>query len=288
VPRACSIPNWNYDLEPFISGSPKMNYFFVPRATSSKSTLNHIAKQRNAFTLIELLVVIAIIAILAAILFPVFARARENARRASCQSNLKQIGLAAMQYSQDYDDTNVSNDIGTVCWKLALFPYTKNWQIYICPSTKQSVSDITLSTGSGPTGLAINYNLFRFYETGGVVYRPGTKMARIDLPAETVFFLDNAKSDGTITQDLATPPGGAWDTAVDSKFTERHLGTGNVLFVDGHVKAMRKAVIDKIVPNSDNRIVATNQGLTGFAEPYPATDIFHYWQTSADGAGARY
>lgn len=60
---------------------------------------------RRGFTLIELLVVIAIIALLAAILFPVFARARENARRASCQSNLKQIGLSVVQYTQDYDET---------------------------------------------------------------------------------------------------------------------------------------------------------------------------------------
>jgi prepilin-type N-terminal cleavage/methylation domain-containing protein len=62
------------------------------------------SRKRTGFTLIELLVVIAIIAILAAILFPVFARARENARRASCQSNLKQIGLAVYQYTQDYDE----------------------------------------------------------------------------------------------------------------------------------------------------------------------------------------
>src|SRR5687767_10691477 len=67
--------------------------------------------RKTAFTLIELLVVIAIIALLAAILFPVFARARENARRAGCQSNLKQIGLGIMQYSQDYDELMPSSFI---------------------------------------------------------------------------------------------------------------------------------------------------------------------------------
>lgn len=115
--------------------------------------------RKKGFTLIELLVVIAIIAILAAILFPVFARARENARRASCQSNLKQIGLAMMQYTQDYDeylpryqagrwDPSAGNWVadgqpiwsddwyassGPYWWQ-SIYPYTKNAQIYICPS----------------------------------------------------------------------------------------------------------------------------------------------------------
>jgi prepilin-type N-terminal cleavage/methylation domain-containing protein/prepilin-type processing-associated H-X9-DG protein len=90
----------------------------------------------KGFTLIELLVVIAIIAILAAILFPVFARARENARRASCQSNLKQIGLSLMQYSQDYDELylNAGNDAGAYIWPDLIQPYVKNDQIFNCPS----------------------------------------------------------------------------------------------------------------------------------------------------------
>ena len=112
----------------------------------------------SAFTLVELLVVIAIIAILAAILFPVFARARENARRASCQSNLKQIGLAILQYTQDYDERTPRGEIfafgspAKACataqpgpiynnfdndgpmWMTYILPYTKNSQIYYCPS----------------------------------------------------------------------------------------------------------------------------------------------------------
>ena len=95
--------------------------------------------RRKGFTLIELLVVIAIIAILAAILFPVFARAREKARTSSCQSNLKQIGIAAAMYAQDYDERYA------VCWQYApnptqawypalLYPYVKNDQLFTCPS----------------------------------------------------------------------------------------------------------------------------------------------------------
>src|SRR5687767_8686968 len=90
------------------------------------------------FTLIELLVVIAIIAILAAILFPVFARARENARRSSCSSNIRQLGLALKQYIQDYDErypeaqTIVNGtDIG---WAQNLQPYAKNLQLFQCPT----------------------------------------------------------------------------------------------------------------------------------------------------------
>ncbi len=96
-------------------------------------------KTKKGFTLIELLVVIAIIAILAAILFPVFARAREQARKSSCASNLKQLGLAVIQYTQDYDEKfpigqnwkPITDPIGT---KLQIMPYIKSEQVFICPS----------------------------------------------------------------------------------------------------------------------------------------------------------
>ena len=117
----------------------------------SSRTDRHLAakSRRTAFTLIELLVVIAIIAILAAILFPVFARARENARRSSCQSNLKQIGLAAAQYSQDYDErvlpfcsfrggpgpaSNGPDYATAVLWQDLAQPYIKSAQVFMCPS----------------------------------------------------------------------------------------------------------------------------------------------------------
>src|SRR5688500_5427484 len=100
--------------------------------------------KRSGFTLIELLVVIAIISILAAILFPVFARARENARRASCQSNLKQLSLGVFQYVEDYDGKFPRYDTaegwigvnGPVIFNIK--PYIKSEQIYICPSAKKS------------------------------------------------------------------------------------------------------------------------------------------------------
>lgn len=91
---------------------------------------------RRGFTLIELLVVIAIIAILAAILFPVFARAREKARQASCSSNLKQMATAIMMYAQDYDETlpDHCGQTTATCWAVSIYPYIKNTQMYACPS----------------------------------------------------------------------------------------------------------------------------------------------------------
>jgi prepilin-type N-terminal cleavage/methylation domain-containing protein len=103
----------------------------------------HIVRRRHGFTLIELLVVIAIIAILAAILFPVFAQAREKARQSACLSNMKQVGTALMMYAQDYDETLPVQenqvpkfwlDTAATNYCRGILPYAKNKQIFICPS----------------------------------------------------------------------------------------------------------------------------------------------------------
>ncbi len=104
--------------------------------------------KRKAFTLIELLVVIAIIAILAAILFPVFARARENARRASCMSNLKQIGLGVMQYTQDYDEFMPDNVGYPNGWGAAIYPYIKSTNVFACPDDSSDISNPALKRNS--------------------------------------------------------------------------------------------------------------------------------------------
>jgi len=107
--------------------------------------------RRSGFTLIELLVVIAIIAILAAILFPVFAQAREKARTASCSSNTKQLGLAVIMYKQDYDErfpfggwrptTALGPEEGTWEWQNSTAPYIKNKGVFRCPSTSDLDED---------------------------------------------------------------------------------------------------------------------------------------------------
>ncbi len=235
------------------------------------SMKSRIGKQRKGFTkgftLIELLVVIAIIALLAAILFPVFARARENARRASCQSNLKEIGVALLQYTQDYDEGfpgvwfgsptgwDSQSNAGTYYkWMDAAYPYIKSEQVFNCPSDARN--------GKYKFRTADAYGSYTYsnaYFTGGDNYTgPASDYANnlllsqadVQAPSSTVwvvdggsaqttntwktyeFFWDTPATANTLTATLSTGKG----FRTFHNIFERHLGTVGTLYMDGHVK----------------------------------------------------
>jgi len=190
--------------------------------------------KRTGFTLIELLVVIAIIAILAAILFPVFARAREKARQASCQSNQKQIGLAFKMYEQDYDERTPGGyyvswhwgDQYFWCWPLQ--PYMKNTQMLICPSNTNGWYYGRRSQDPvGVTGWRSSY--------GGNQNVLNTALASITNEANTIYIVDCYNpwldSGANIYDRLGK---GTYTTTTTP--TAIHNDGVNVLFMDGHVK----------------------------------------------------
>ena len=209
------------------------------------------ASKPKAFTLIELLVVIAIIAILAAILFPVFARARENARRASCQSNLKQIGLSIMQYTQDYDEKLpfACWADGSYPWHFTVQPYTKSWQVFTCPSYTKTptVTNAAAASASymcngggsysgttGASGFGGQRPMERAPENaGGYQTSGGAALAQLVSTAQTILVLDQAGGSGN--PDLYKV---ANLDGTDSNL-QNHLTTTNFLFADGHVKSLK-------------------------------------------------
>ena len=216
---------------------------------------------KKGFTLIELLVVIAIIAILAAILFPVFARARENARRSSCSSNLKQIDLGFQQYIQDYDerfplvagggsDTVTPTDTSQG-WAIQLQPYLKSSQIFQCPSESNSPANSNPNVaGYGGVG----YSDYWYNSRLG-----GTSDAQIGQVSSTVINGDGengsaayAFNGNNITNNGLTPATNAAGTAnpaptvtlsgaTNQAFGLRHLDGLNYAFADGHVKWLKSA-----------------------------------------------
>lgn len=199
--------------------------------------------KRRGFTLIELLVVIAIIAILAAILFTVFAQARAKARQASCQSNLKQVVLALLMYAQDYDETIPGARLPLDGWTGALLPYTKNEQIYVCPSWSGTGTWIVRGSACGGCGSWV-----RVY-WGGYAYSnqaPGPvgavnrgcngwttarKLGAYQTPAEQMEFYDGTCPHGVDVNN--------WGLHED---TARHNEGFNCAFLDGHVKFLKKRI----------------------------------------------
>ncbi len=183
--------------------------------------------RKSGFTLIELLVVIAIIAILAAILFPVFARAREKARQTSCLSNLKELGLAALMYAQDYDEMLFGNNNApltfllpdgvtlatpNMLWMYQIYPYCKNAQIFTCPSNSYKWPANAYSSAAD----------YGFNDT----YLNRIALAQIISPASQLMLVD-------CTYYLAD-----WDQDADNHQPPNplHNNGSNVVLADGHAK----------------------------------------------------
>ncbi|HEY3333207.1 MAG TPA: DUF1559 domain-containing protein [Capsulimonadaceae bacterium] len=224
----------------------------------------------RGFTLIELLVVIAIIAILAAILFPVFAKAREKARQTSCAANLKQIGLAMVQYTTDYDEMTPlgpMNGCGTNCacatiatdgckndtWAV-IQPYIKTHLTGYCPDVKNGVS-----LGNGQNGIQGSYGGQDFFWYTTPRQTPWQmSMAKFSIPVNTIMIGDAFTGNRTVANgglgDIIGPyqPSGwfgsvhsepacfpACDNTVTGYFSGRHTQGANFIFADGHVKLLQ-------------------------------------------------
>lgn len=199
-----------------------------------------------AFTLIELLVVIAIIAILAAILFPVFAQARERARAISCLSNCKQSGLAFSMYVQDYDETTPKMGSGVDWWSL-IYPYTKNLQLYYCPDRTDADSNDSMGlhldhlSGYGYNWGPIGWRgggLLGQQITGptGSSFIPGKTLAAMTYPSQTFAFGDTYD---TPRQTLGIGFAMCTFNGTSNSSLRHSGGQWNFVFVDGHAKSIK-------------------------------------------------
>ena len=226
-------------------------------------TQSRVAKR--GFTLIELLVVIAIIAILAAILFPVFARARENARRASCSSNMKQIGLGILQYTQDYDEKypyqyhnaagSYASTVAETNWGQSIQPYVKSYQLFVCPSSTPYADT--------PTTDRMSY-LFNSVYIGRAQAAFQTVAQTIALQEDTLSYdaayLRPAFTDATT--DLGRTTFNSWKSGTMSL---AHFDGGNLLFGDGHVKFRKQNSISAREYGLDSDSKALTDGSVNLA-----------------------
>ena len=199
--------------------------------------------RRRGFTLIELLVVVAIIAILAAILFPVFARARLKAKSAACQSNLKQLAMAIRMYCGDYDDYGPFNTCGSFVYKkLADGGYGPAYGVggystlYECPA-------------GGSYGMN-RYRGAACANGGSTITNPWNIDAGVKHPEAVMLIADSQSS-------LTGNPSYFWNTQSDGLMTPRHLGVNQMAFCDGHVKGVTPAWLKDEIDNAD---AATGRG----------------------------
>jgi prepilin-type N-terminal cleavage/methylation domain-containing protein/prepilin-type processing-associated H-X9-DG protein len=249
--------------------------------------------KRRGFTLIELLVVIAIIAILAAILFPVFARARENARKTSCLSNQKQLGLGLMMYAQDNDEAMpVGCNSGGNGWAVSIAPYVKSTQIYTCPSDATNATNATR-----PDRISYAYNLSIPYGANG--YGGGARLASLNSPVKTIAISEVENASWSINTETSycgraysptgnglpgtqlqpdgvsiryatgyfshvpNPPG----TGAYANRLGRHLEGANYAFADGHAKWLKVSTVSPglAAPNPTAEHVGCSPGCAGGA-----------------------
>ncbi|WP_395140072.1 prepilin-type N-terminal cleavage/methylation domain-containing protein [Armatimonas sp.] len=225
------------------------------------------ARISHAFTLIELLVVIAIIAILAAILFPVFAQAREKARQTSCLSNTKQLATSLLMYLQDYDETfypHVTERTAPAAtpdtalarapfsYKNKLEPYIKNTQIFKCPSAPAWPTPTVGAWFTTDYGNNHNEaNLVGASQQAWYSANPDfgfnelTSLASLDRPAEFIAIAEAGRASGIASRGGLYPQPWAFDDSAlpdvsqQARFKARHSGGGNIAFADGHTKWLR-------------------------------------------------
>lgn len=214
---------------------------------------------RSGFTLIELLVIIAIISLLAAILFPVFGRARENARRISCLSNLKQIGIGMLQYLQDYDEVYPMHFNGPERWPQMMHPYVKSMQVYQCPSRPGFTYTGNYAT-AGQIAYGMNYWLNSYYYPS--MAEKGIKVATVQRTSETVWIAEingvPLGSDPALVNEYQCYPSYfgriynpasttyGFDAAPEAKgrLATRHFEGVNVVWADGHAKWTKREILE--------------------------------------------